>query len=65
MNTGALYLVTDKRCDGRVRIIAEYVEPRDALEHARMLRWAGSPAEILVARAFDPNRQEELHAAAG
>jgi len=48
-----LYLVTDKRSDGRVRLLAEYTEPQAALHHARMLRWAGTPAEILVARAMD------------
>lgn len=54
MSAPAVYLVTDKRRDGRVRILAEFVEPRAALEHARLLRWAGSPAEILVAQAYDP-----------
>lgn len=52
-NATALYLVIDRRRDGRVRVIGEYREPRDALEHARMLRWAGSPAEILVANAYE------------
>jgi hypothetical protein len=50
-DTGAIYLVCDRRHDGRMRIVAQYREPSDALAHAVMLRWAGSPAEVLIAAA--------------
>lgn len=53
-----VYLVTDKRADGRVRIIAEFVDPESALQHARMLRWAGSPAEVLLAAEFRPDEAQ-------
>lgn len=49
-----LYLVCDKRRDGRVRIVSEHTEPRDALEAARLLRWAGTPGEISIASAYRP-----------
>lgn len=49
-NTDAMpvYAVCDKRRDGRLRILAEFREPHDAREHARMLRWAGDPCEVLL-----------------
>lgn len=45
----AVYLLVDRRRDGKMRILGEFVDPQTALYHARLLRWAGSPAQVLLA----------------
>ena len=49
----ALYVVCDKRRDGRLRVLAQYREPKDAMEHARMLRWAGDVVEVHLVTRFE------------
>ena len=51
MNTPAhapVYAVVSKRQDGHRRIVGEYAEPSEALGAAKLLRWAGDPAEVVV-----------------
>ena len=55
----AIYAVVDRRDDeryrdpnatqqGRLRILGEYREAKDALAAANLLRWAGSAAEVVL-----------------
>ena len=48
-----LYCVCDRRRDGCLRVLAQYREPREALEHARTLRWAGDVVEVHLVTRFD------------
>lgn len=48
-----VYLLVDRRADGTMRIVGEFVDPDLCLHHAKMLRWAGCPAQILLARDVD------------
>lgn len=47
-----LYAVTDRRHDGKIRIVAEFTDAKNALAHAKLLRWAGSPAEVMLISAI-------------
>ena len=44
-----LYVVVD-RCEstGRLRVLQEYVDPIEAVQACRLLRWAGSAARVLL-----------------
>ena len=54
MNARApIYLVVDRHADGKMRVVHECADPKDALEAAKLLRWAGTPAQILLASAVD------------
>lgn len=47
----ALYVVVDRRADGRKRVLATFTEPLHARTYADALRLAGDPVEVeLVAR---------------
>ncbi len=50
-----LYAVTDRRRDGKLRIVAEFRDPDAALAHAKLLRWAGTAAQVVLLSEVQPD----------
>jgi len=42
----AIYVVLDRRYDGRLRVVGEYVDPKSAAYAAQLLRAAGADAYV-------------------
>ena len=51
-----LYAVTDKTHDGRRRVIDTFRDPDAALSAAKLLRWTGSPVEVVLVTAVEGER---------
>lgn len=48
-----IYAVLSVNRIARRELIAEYVEPAEALHHCKLLRWAGKPATVALLTELD------------
>lgn len=48
-----VYAILDRRRDGNPRIVGEYTDPAAARSAADLLRWAGSPAEVVLITSIE------------
>lgn len=55
------YAVVDRCANGHLRILRESGTEQEAVQHVRLLRWAGSPAYIVLLTAVLGDAAREPH----